>query len=117
MKAPAPDIQSLQAELKALIELYKRTKAWFWRVGASSLAAAAVWIFLWTRVARDTTQRGGLAIALGSVVMWILFLWSGLVMRKLNRITARMNALHETLQKMLTGAIAASISPDSTPQG
>ncbi|MDD5308777.1 MAG: hypothetical protein PHU25_15795 [Deltaproteobacteria bacterium] len=107
MLAPAPDIQTLQAELKTLVDVYRKTRVWFWRLGASSLAAAAAWILIWVKASRDVTPRSGLAIVFGSLLMWILFLWVGLVMRKLNRITTRMNDLHEILQKLLTGALAA----------
>lgn len=103
MKSNPSDLEKLRAELEALILAHKRTRKWFWRTGTSSLVAAGLWILIYYFASDNVGVKETLAIIVGAILMWILFLWAFLLLRKLNRITDQVRRIENRLVQTLNG--------------
>jgi hypothetical protein len=90
-------LPQLQAELKTLLQSHHTTNIWFRRTGAAALAAAGLWILIYLFAQDNIGVKKSLAIIVGSILMWLLFVWAFFLLRKLNRITARVRRLEVQL--------------------
>jgi O-antigen/teichoic acid export membrane protein len=93
--------EQIQASLAALIQTHRTTRIWFWRTGAAALTAAFLWILIYLLAPDNMGVTESLAIIIGAFLMWILFLWSFLLMRKLNRLTDQVKKLEYRLLALL----------------
>ncbi len=91
------DIEQLRSNLTALIARHRRTRVWFWRTGIASLAAAGLWILIYSFASTNVGIKETLAIIIGAILMWLLFLWSFLLLRRLNRLTAEVKHIEKRL--------------------
>ena len=105
------EIQDIQRQLKDLLELHQRTKAWFWRTGTASLAAAAAWLFMWNKASNETDLRTGLAVAVAAVLMWFLFIWAFMLLRKMSRVARQALDLKQSLERLLARPPTDSADP------
>ncbi|MCP4678267.1 MAG: LapA family protein [Deltaproteobacteria bacterium] len=86
-------LEQIRADLNVLIARHHRTRNWFWRTGAASLVAAALWIIISIFASENRGVKESLAIIVGAFLMWLLFLWAFMLLRKLNRLTAEVKKL------------------------
>ena len=97
MKRECMEVEQLRSELTVLVAHHRKTRLWFWRTGAASLSAAGLWILIYTFASDNAGVKESLAIIVGAFLMWLLFLWAFLVLRKLNRLTAQVRVLEKKL--------------------
>ena len=86
MASQMTKLKKLRYDLKILVIRHRRTRAWFWRTGLASLAGAGLWILIYYFASNNAGVKETLAIIVGAILMWILFLWSFLLLRKPNRL-------------------------------
>jgi len=104
MTIGANELERLRLELKTLVERHRRTRAWFWRTGISSLAAAGLWITIYIFASDNAGVKESLAIIIGAFLMWLLFLWAFFLLRKLNRLTGQVKTLEQRMIRLLQGS-------------
>ena len=102
MTSQVAKLKKLRSELTILITRHRRTRTWFWRTGAASLTGAGLWILIYYFASNNAGVKETLAIIIGAFLMWILFLWAFLLLRKLNRLTQEVRKLESQLVDMLT---------------
>jgi hypothetical protein len=93
MAPGAPQLEQLRTDLLTLVARHRRTKIWFWRTGAAALVAAGLWIILYIFGSEQAGVKEQLAIMIGAALMWLLFLWSFFLLRKLGHITIEVRKL------------------------
>jgi hypothetical protein len=113
MASELRNLEGLKKDLSFLIARHKRTRAWFWRTGISSLLAAVLWIIICNLASSPPEVKDTLAVTLGAVLMWTMFGWSFFLLRKLNRLTGEVKRLESRLTEFL---ISNSPSPDHDPR-
>ncbi len=101
MSSNVNDFESIRTELQHLIIRHKRTRAWFWRTGISSLAAAGLWLIMYNYSPDHAGVKETLAVIVGAALMWILFSWAFFLLRKLNRLTAKIKDLEKKIAAIL----------------
>jgi hypothetical protein len=101
MSSSAQEFERLRTELQVLVARHKRTRAWFWRTGISSLAAAALWLIMYNVSPEHAGVKETLAIIVGAALMWVLFSWAFFLLRKLNRLTVKIKGLEKKLDLIL----------------
>ncbi|MCP4198455.1 MAG: LapA family protein [Proteobacteria bacterium] len=101
MVSRSTQLEQLQSNLALLIQTHRATRIWFWRTGAAALAAAFLWILIYLLAPDNMGVTESLAIIIGAFLMWILFLWSFFLMRKLNRLTDQVKNLEDQLLALL----------------
>ena len=101
MIAGTPSLEQLRLDLKVLINRHRRTRRWFWRTGSASLAGAALWIVMYFAGSDEAGVHEKLAIIVGAILMWILFLWAFLLFRKLSRITQEVKSVEKKLMDVM----------------
>ncbi len=105
--------EKTRQELKNLIIRHKRTRAWFWRTGASSLVAAALWIIMYNALSDQYTLTETIAVILGATLMWLLFAWAFFLFKKLNLIIEDIRRLERKLEEFTS---FSSHSPENVKQ-
>jgi hypothetical protein len=95
-------LEKLRSDLKVLVKRHRRTRAWFWRTGMASLAGAGLWIIIYCFASDNAGVKETLAIIVGAILMWTLFLWAFLLLRKLNRLTEEVRKIEAQLVDMLS---------------
>lgn len=90
-------LEQIRADLNVLIARHQRTRSWFWRTGAASLVAAGLWIVISIFASKNEGVKESLAIIIGAFLMWLLFLWAFMLLRKLNRLTVEVKKLEVQL--------------------
>jgi hypothetical protein len=93
--------EQLRSDLATLIQSHRNTCIWFWRTGIAALAAAFLWILIYLLAPDNMGVTESLAIIIGAILMWILFLWAFFLMRKLNRLTDQVKDLEDQLLALL----------------
>jgi hypothetical protein len=93
--------EQIRSSLATLIQTHRTTRIWFWRTGAAALTAALLWILIYLLAPDNMGVTESLAIIIGAFLMWILFLWSFFLMRKLNRLTDKVKKLEDQLLALL----------------
>ncbi|MDJ0765125.1 MAG: LapA family protein [Myxococcota bacterium] len=101
MISQAPHPEQLRSDLTKLINKHRRTRTWFWRTGTASLVSAGLWIVIYTIASKEAGVKETLAIIVGAILMWILFLWAFFLLRKLNRLTAQVRRMEKQLIDVL----------------
>ena len=101
MSSSEQDFEKIRTELQILVARHKRTRAWFWRTGISSLAAAALWLIMYNVSSDQAGVKETLAIIVGAALMWVLFSWSFFLLRKLNRLTVEIKGLEKKMDVIL----------------
>jgi len=91
------EIEQLRSDLTVLVARHRRTRVWFWRTGIASLAAAGLWILIYSFASTNAGVKESLAIIIGAILMWLLFLWSFFLLRKLNRLTVEVKHIERRL--------------------
>ncbi len=94
--------EQIRADLNVLIVRHHRTRNWFWRTGAASLVAAALWIIIYIFASKNAGVKESLAIIVGAFLMWLLFLWAFMLLRKLNQLTAEVKKLEFQLLESMS---------------
>jgi Na+/melibiose symporter-like transporter len=94
--------ETLHSNLERLILKHRNTRAWFWRTGLASLLAAFLWIIVFAFAPDNIGVRESFAIIIGAILMWILFLWSFFLRRKLARLTMQVKQMEEQLTRSLS---------------
>lgn len=97
MTPESNEVGQLRSDLKTLVERHRKARRWFWRTGAASLAASGLWILIYTFASEHAGVKESLAIIVGAFLMWLLFLWAFLILRKLNRLTAQVRIVEKRL--------------------
>jgi hypothetical protein len=113
MSSNTNDFEKTRTEMAKLIASHRRTRRWFWRTGISSLAAAGLWLIMYNSVSEKARIKETLAILVGAALMWILFLWAFLLLRKLNRLTLKIKGLERKIDAILR---TGDRSPDTLHQ-
>ena len=108
MSSNVNDFENIRTELQHLIIRHKRTRAWFWRTGISSLAAAGLWLIMYNYSPDNASVKETLAIIVGAALMWILFFWAFLLLNKLKRLTAKIKKLEKKIAVILSADVNAS---------
>jgi hypothetical protein len=101
MSSATNEFEQTRLEMAKLIASHKRTRTWFWRTGISSLAAAGLWLIMYNSISENARVKETLAILIGAALMWILFLWAFLLLRKLNRLTWKIKGLERKIDAIL----------------
>ncbi|MCP4603219.1 MAG: hypothetical protein GY847_22340 [Proteobacteria bacterium] len=112
MSSPVSQFEKLRSDLLVLVIRHRRTRTWFWRTGAASLAAAGLWIIIYTFAADKAGVKETLAIIVGAILMWLLFLWAFFLLRKLNRLTDEIRRIEKRLIEQLSAG-SLSIEDDT----
>ena len=110
MSSNTNEFEQTRLEMARLIASHKRTRTWFWRTGISSLAAAGLWLIMYNSISENARIKETLAILVGAALMWMLFLWAFLLLRKLNRLTWKIKGLERKIVAILS---AGEGSPDT----
>lgn len=95
-------LEKLRSDLTMLVTRHRRTRAWFWRTGKASLVAAGLWITIYYFASDKPGVKETLAIIIGAILMWILFVWAFLLFRKLSRLTEEVRKIESQLVDMLS---------------
>ena len=104
MASNTGEIERLKSDLTKLVTEQQKARIWFFRTGIASLIAAGLWILIYNFASERTglqvsrLNKESLAIMLGAILMWILFIWAFFLQRKLSRIAA---AAHTVEQKLV----------------
>ena len=101
MIAGTPSLEQLRLDLKVLINRHRRTRRWFWRTGSASLAGAGLWIVIYIFAREDAGVKESLAIIVGAILMWTLFLWAFFLFRKLSRLTQEVRHIERKLMDVM----------------
>ncbi len=101
MSSNTNEFEKTRLEMAKLIATHRRTRTWFWRTGVSSLAAAGLWLIMYSAISEKARVKETLAILVGAALMWLLFLWAFLLLRKLNRLTQRIKGLEKKIDTIL----------------
>jgi hypothetical protein len=101
MPSSATKQKQIQSTLATLVQTHRATRIWFWRTGIAALTAAFLWIVIYLLAPDNMGVTESLAIIVGAFLMWILFLWSFFLMRKLNRLTDQVKDLEDQLLALL----------------
>ena len=101
MPSSATKLEQIRSDLARLIQSHRTTRVWFWRTGIAALTAAFLWILIYLLAPNNKGVTESLAIIVGAFLMWILFLWSFFLMRKLNRLTDQVKDLEDQLLALL----------------
>jgi hypothetical protein len=104
MSSSTNEFEKTRSEMASLIASHRRTRRWFWRTGLSSLAAAGLWLIMYSSISEKARIKETLAILVGAVLMWLLFLWAFLLLRKLNRLTVKIKGLERKIDAILSTA-------------
>lgn len=91
------EVEQLRSDLTVLVCRHRKTRRWFWRTGAASLTGAGLWILIYTFASENAGVKESLAIIVGAFLMWLLFLWAFLILRKLNRLTQEVREIEKKL--------------------
>ena len=102
MSSNVNEFENIRTELQTLIARHRRTRAWFWRTGVSSLAAAGLWLIMYNYSPENASVKETMAIIVGAALMWILFSWAFFLLRKLNRLTAKIKTLEKKIALILS---------------
>ena len=102
MAVPPTHLDHLRLKLMTLIHQHHRTRTWFWRTGIAALTAAGLWILIYILAGDNLGVRESMAIIVGAILMWILFLWSFFLMRKLQRITDEVKEIERQIRASMT---------------
>lgn len=113
MSSNTNEFEKTRLEMAKLIASHRRTRTWFWRTGISSLAAAGLWLIMYNSISEKARVKETLAILVGAALMWILFLWAFLLLRKLNRLTLKIKGLERKIDTILR---ASGGSPNTLQQ-
>ena len=65
------------------------------------MIAAFLWILMYLFAPDNMGVRDAIAIFVGAILMWVLFLWSFFLVRKLNRITRQVKDVEARLLRHL----------------
>ena len=103
MSLSTNEFEQTRLEMAKLIATHRRTRSWFWRTGISSLAAAGLWLIMYSSISDRARIKETLAILVGAVLMWALFLWAFFLLRKLNRLTRKIKGLEKKIDLLLRG--------------
>jgi hypothetical protein len=113
MSSNTNEFEQTRLEMAKLIASHRRTRTWFWRTGISSLAAAGLWLIMYSSISERARIKETLAILVGAALMWMLFLWAFLLLRKLNKLTLRIKGLERKIDTLLR---TGGRSPDTLHQ-
>ncbi len=98
-------LEQLRIDLKKLVTRHRRTRAWFWRTGTASLAAAGLWIVLYSFASDNAGVKESLAIIIGAILMWSLFIWAFFLLRKLQRLTIEVRKIERQLIRAISSEV------------
>ncbi len=113
MSSEVQNLEKVRSDLATLISRHRRTRAWFWRTGISSLVAAGLWIIIYQFASDNAGVKETLAIILGAALMWILFGWAFFLLRKLNLLTQEVKGLERKLASLFAAHPAYRVEEET----